>query len=841
MAAPKGRFAALQAFLAGAMGQHPARVGAFLDAIDDATAARLLAAAESGDTRPLLKAMAEQTWGTAPARQAPPAAEPPAGRDPLSFRDRIANEPKVREGLEDAGVSTEGMTQPQMLKEYVRTVRGSAAPRGRPRSAEDSIRELAKPQDQVAAESIAEQFDQAAGLIPYGSRGPGVAVGGSSGPGVAMGPSTALVPSQPRGLTVVDASPPDAMESAARELAIVDASPRVEFDDNPSRIPEPLDPEDPFVPVVSERPRLGYEGPRGPGVPVDGVARDRPTALTVPRRRAEMPDWVPYAATAGVVGGLGATIYSGTRPDDVPPTGNVEDDLDASATSVTPDPEVKAKPEQKAAGEPAATPTQNEYGTNERGGKYLLPRPGESVEDYAIRNRAALREELGGRVRAVKAGSAARQSAAVRQAMAEESPPISERAEVEGGTWTSEPFQPPRLRGPGVPDWAQGAFGATRANVDGVDVNAYDLGDGDFRYRMRDVRLAQEDRARQFADAGGEYGVTPVAGDDGQRSAGPRRFSSPDQSRQYRTRPVDPKTGNLMPSQYDIDMLKNGFEAVFNEKGEIVYRRAAVGDGPGPEGMAPSAQRYSRFLQGTQADTGDTARKPGSWDVVQAATPFGSRVPVLVPTQASREQTAAAVRNAVLKRQGDWDARQQAVIRRAQARQNPLEYLGRGDINDWQRMAMAEQFLRQPQTVTPLTVQAANNAQLAQLGLRVANGQGFQQLTPDQETLLRLKAAEAERQAPPEERAATYRTQKEIHPSELDAVDGYVSQMYSAPGWAIMAGGNSSEFTVDEQQKVIDHLVNNKQYKLEKAQRIVDEIARRRAASSYRGNPVREG
>lgn len=65
--------------------------------------------------------------------------------------------------------------------------------------------------------------------------------------------------------------------------------------------------------------------------------------------------------------------------------------------------------------------------------------------------------------------------------------------------------------------------------------------------------------------------------------------------------------------------------------------------------------------------------------------------------------------------------------------------------------------------------------------------------------------------------------------------------MYSAPGWAIMAGGNSSEFTVDEQQKVIDHLVNNKQYKLEKAQRIVDEIARRRAASSYRGNPVREG
>lgn len=62
-----------------------------------------------------------------------------------------------------------------------------------------------------------------------------------------------------------------------------------------------------------------------------------------------------------------------------------------------------------------------------------------------------------------------------------------------------------------------------------------------------------------------------------------------------------------------------------------------------------------------------------------------------------------------------------AVIRRAQARQNPLEYMGRDDINDWQRMAAAETMLRVPQTMTPLGAEAVGAAN----AMRVMNAQEF--------------------------------------------------------------------------------------------------------------------
>lgn len=67
-----------------------------------------------------------------------------------------------------------------------------------------------------------------------------------------------------------------------------------------------------------------------------------------------------------------------------------------------------------------------------------------------------------------------------------------------------------------------------------------------------------------------------------------------------------------------------------------------------------------------------------------------------------------------------------AVVRRAQARSNPLEYLGRGDINDWQRMVAADSMLRGGAgPMTPLGVQATHNQQLTELGQRVAQGLGF--------------------------------------------------------------------------------------------------------------------
>ena len=63
-----------------------------------------------------------------------------------------------------------------------------------------------------------------------------------------------------------------------------------------------------------------------------------------------------------------------------------------------------------------------------------------------------------------------------------------------------------------------------------------------------------------------------------------------------------------------------------------------------------------------------------------------------------------------------------ARVRRAQASQNPMEYLGRDDINDWQRMVMAERFLRTGQTLTPLGVDARQLDRAAQWAGQAVTG-----------------------------------------------------------------------------------------------------------------------
>lgn len=211
----------LFSFLTDTMKQHPSRVTAFLDTLDDASAARLLAAAEDGDVRTLMKAMADQTWGTAPARQAPAPVEPTGSRSPMSFEDRVANDPNIRKALDAAGVKVPAGDTEALLKAY----RGAAPKRGRPKKAEDSIRELAKPADQVAAENIAGQFDRA--LIPYGTRGAGVA-GDLSGPGVMVDAGTDLIP-----------SPPRRVGGQTRALSVVEERPFRVVDAVPDRKPFP--------------------------------------------------------------------------------------------------------------------------------------------------------------------------------------------------------------------------------------------------------------------------------------------------------------------------------------------------------------------------------------------------------------------------------------------------------------------------------------------------------------------------------------------------------------------------------------------------------------------------
>lgn len=71
-------------------------------------------------------------------------------------------------------------------------------------------------------------------------------------------------------------------------------------------------------------------------------------------------------------------------------------------------------------------------------------------------------------------------------------------------------------------------------------------------------------------------------------------------------------------------------------------------------------------------------------------------------------------------------AAQDMFLRRRLAQSNPLEYLGQPGINDWQQMAVAEQFLRQPQAMTPLGVEAVGAAN----AMRLLNSDIFSQGIP---------------------------------------------------------------------------------------------------------------
>jgi hypothetical protein len=109
---------------------------------------------------------------------------------------------------------------------------------------------------------------------------------------------------------------------------------------------------------------------------------------------------------------------------------------------------------------------------------------------------------------------------------------------------------------------------------------------------------------------------------------------------------------------------------------------------------------------------------------------------------------------------------------------------------------------------------------------------------PAKQKLAEAQIAAAEMDLPDEERALRYKDAPEIHPSELTTVDNYVDTHYSRDSgfW-----GNSTEFDLREQQATVDYLVNTLGYEPGKAQRIVDEIARRRAGSAWsKRNPMRQ-
>lgn len=123
---------------------------------------------------------------------------------------------------------------------------------------------------------------------------------------------------------------------------------------------------------------------------------------------------------------------------------------------------------------------------------------------------------------------------------------------------------------------------------------------------------------------------------------------------------------------------------------------------------------------------------------------------------------------------------------------NAFNSLNDPEVNDWQKAVMAERLAPGLQGLTPLGVQAAHNAALTQLGLRVATGRGFQDMHPAQ--------AEAIQQQVDSKKPIAQRAQEHVaagrlnHPDVLEHANAIVSQHYSAP----TALGNTSTFTDKE-------------------------------------------
>jgi hypothetical protein len=208
--------------------------------------------------------------------------------------------------------------------------------------------------------------------------------------------------------------------------------------------------------------------------------------------------------------------------------------------------------------------------------------------------------------------------------------------------------------------------------------------------------------------------------------------------------------------------------------------------------------------------------------------------------------TAGGQRDRVNARAANEGARQAAAAKREEAWRaqmmlgggRPTGGIGgsKATVNAWlnlpeEQRASAMRYML-PGGQLSATVDANNAAQagrMAQAAMTAfLNGQNSGQLNPLQQQQLN----QMQSQLPAAEQVPLHKDKPGVHQSELKYADDYVGTHYSSGGGVL---GVSSEFTMAEQQSVIDHLVNDMGYAPAKAQKIVDEIARRRNAGSWMG------
>jgi hypothetical protein len=284
--------------------------------------------------------------------------------------------------------------------------------------------------------------------------------------------------------------------------------------------------------------------------------------------------------------------------------------------------------------------------------------------------------------------------------------------------------------------------------------------------------------------------------------------------------------GTERQAQYDPEGYEQFREGVRND-----IRNQARADemtfGTGPDRAVSPLQKQNREARNaSEARVRDAQR--GDFYQDRLLVDQGVEVPALGPDATVEELERAAYRDRYAKRQAALEGRQQALIRTRQAQTNPLEYMNRGDISEWNRFAAAQNVLGgRVRGATPNDVAAARNEQLTALGLRVAQGQGFQQSPPGQAELIEQKLNEGKPvQVRAQEAVAAGRVND---PTILQYADDLVHSNYSSrPGML----GVSTHFTDNEVGLAAQRLAADTGLKLPEALQVMRRIQEDRNRNS---------
>lgn len=353
--------------------------------------------------------------------------------------------------------------------------------------------------------------------------------------------------------------------------------------------------------------------------------------------------------------------------------------------------------------------------------------------------------------------------------------------------------------------------------IDGVEVPVYENAGGRQYYRLGDINAAQQaaaeaDRVRLVRESNAaqeaQFGYMADRPSEAQlrnrflARAGARRQSSTGAATRQRVQRLADQLG--VPYNVAYDAYEKAMGEVTASDSDMVGAGGGVAVGNPMPGLGHAADAL------VGPDNLLTPRGIGS--VLDAATRDLMANSGGVDRRAKQKADARDI-----------------ITRRAQLRNNPMEYLGRDDVDDWQRMVMARALVG-ASGFTPVEMQAQQNKMLQQLGERFLQGGGGRPLDPAQAAAIAAQTQRQQGELPTDQQVALHVKEDAVHPSELKYADDYVGEMYSS-NWGLF--GTSSDYTLAEQQATIDHLVETYGYDPAKAQRIVDEIVRRRQSQSY--------